>query len=285
MKLGSEAHKELFCRSFMESHLQYEPSELPWPELDAQSLDRLRGIPFWKKALDTERKAGALVGAYADLVDDPILRDAIALQGEEESRHARLIATLIDHYGVKVGEPSSIKLPQTIEQNFTHFGFEECLDSFFAFGLFGVAREAGVFPQEIFTIFDPILDEEARHIVFFVNWFTYQQIQRTQGFVGLRATKTLWHYGIALRSLLDAVSKGKTSGDAFTVTNASTFSMNLTLERFLTTCLQENQRRMSKFDPQLLQPQLMPRLASIALRTIQLKPGRKPHAIESPNPS
>lgn len=283
MKLGTETHKELFCRSFMESHLRYEPSELPWPELDDPTLALLRGIPFWKKALDTERKAGVLVTAYANLVDDPVLRDAIALQGEEETRHARLIATLIDHYGVKVGEPSAINLPQNIEQNFTHFGFEECLDSFFAFGLFAVAREAGVFPEEIFTIFDPILDEEARHIVFFVNWFTYQQIQYGQGFAGLRAIPTLWHYGIALRSLLDAVGKGGTSGDGFTVTNAKTFSMNLTLERFLSTCLEENQRRMSKFNPELLQPQLMPRLTSIALCTLQLKPRRKSRAIESPN--
>jgi hypothetical protein len=186
-----------------------------------------------------------LVAAYANLVDDPILRDAIALQGEEETRHARLIATLIDHYGVNVGEPSPIKLPQNIEQNFT--------------------------------------DEEAHHIVFFINWFTYQQIQRGQWFAGLRAIPTLWHYGIALRSLLDAVGKGGTSGYGFTVTNANTFSMNLTLEGFLSTCLQENQRRMSKFDPELLQPQLMPKLTSIALRTLQLKPRRKPRAIESPN--
>ena len=285
MNLGSEARKELFCRSFMESHLRYEPSELPWPELDAPTLERLRGIPFWQKALETEREAGALVAAYTDLVDDPVLKETIALQGQEEARHARLIATLIDRYGIEIGELPPIKLSHNIEQHFTHFGFEECLDSFFAFGLFGVAREAGLFPEQFFTIFDPILDEEARHIVFFVNWFTYLQIQRGQGFAGLRATKTLWHYGIALRSLLDAVGSGETTGDGFTATNASAFTLDLTLEGFLTACLQENERRMSKFDPQLLQPKLLPRLTSIALRTLQLKPQRKSPVVESPNPS
>ncbi|HEY9671778.1 MAG TPA: ferritin-like domain-containing protein [Waterburya sp.] len=283
MKLGSEAHKELFCRSFMESHLRYEPSELPWPQLDAQALEILRGIPFWTKALDTEREAGVLVTAYGNLVEDPILRDAIALQGQEESRHSRLIQTLIDRYGIEMEERPPVELPQNIEQAFTHFGFEECLDSFFAFGLFGLAREAGFFPDQIFAIFDPILDEEARHIVFFVNWFTYLQIQRGQGFVGLRATKTLWHYGMALRNLIDAVGSGETSGSGFTATNASAFTLDLTLEGFLTACLEENQRRMSKFDPELLQPQLMPRLATLAFRTLQLRPRRKPRTVESPN--
>jgi hypothetical protein len=29
MKIGSEAHKELFCRTFLEGHRCYEPAELP----------------------------------------------------------------------------------------------------------------------------------------------------------------------------------------------------------------------------------------------------------------
>src|SRR5919199_2170955 len=284
MNLGSEAHKELFCRSFMESHLRYEPSELPWPELDAPTLERLKGIPFWQKALETEREAGALVAAYTNLVDDPVLKEAIALQGKEEARHARLIGTLIDRYSIEMGELAPIELSHNIEQHFTHFGFEECLDSFFAFGLFGVAREAGLFPEQFFTIFDPILDEEARHIVFFVNWFTYLQIHRGKSFLGLRTTKTLWHYGRALRNLIEAFGGDDTSGGGFTATNANAFAMDdLTPESFIAACLEENKKRMSKFDKRLLEPQLLPRISSIALRTLQLMPKRKPSTVESPN--
>jgi len=283
MKIGSEDHKELFCCQFRETHLEYEPEQLSWPQLDSVTHDRLRGIPFWEKALDTEREAGVLVSAYAQLIDDPVLQEAIALQGTEESRHARLIKTLIDRYDIEITERPVIELPRNIEQAFTDFGFEECLDSFFAFGLFGIAREAGFFPEQFFTIFDPILDEEARHIVFFVNWFTYLQIHRGQGFLGLRTTKTLWHYGRALRNLIKAFGDANPSGAGFTATGASAFTIDLTPEKFLTACLQENQRRMSKFDSRLLQPQLMPRIASIALQTLQLLPRRKPRTIESPN--
>jgi len=284
MKIGSEAHKELFCRSFMESHLEYEPEQLPWPQLDSETHARLRGIPFWEKAFDTEREAGVLVSAYAEMVDDPVLHEAIALQGREEGRHARLIKTLIDRYDIEMGERPPIQLKSNIEQSFTDFGFEECLDSFFAFGLFGIAREAGFFPEQFFTIFDPILDEEARHIVFFVNWFTYLQIQRGRSFLGLRTTKTLWHYGRALRNLIEAFGGDDTSGAGFTATNANSFAMDdLTPESFIAACLEENKKRMSKFDKRLLEPQLMPRISSIALRTLQLIPKRKPSTVESPN--
>lgn len=283
MKIGSETHKHLFCQSFMASHLEYEPEQLPWPQLDSVTLARLRGIPFWEKALETERKAGSLVGAYAQQVSDPVLQAAIALQGMEETRHAKLIETLINQYEIEITEPPIEALPGNIEQAFTTFGFEECLDSFFAFGLFGIARKAGFFPEQFFTIFDPVLDEEARHIVFFVNWVTYLQVSRHQGAIVLRAAKSLWHYSKALRNLIEAFGNSDSSGAGFTATGASAFAIDLTPEMFLSACLTENARRMSRFDDRLLEPQLMPTLATAALRTLQFSSRLKPTQLLIPN--
>lgn len=280
MKLGSVEHKQLFCRSFLDSHLDYEPEHLPWPDLNDADLERLRAIPFWEKALGIEREAGAMVSSYAATVTDPLLHEAIALQGREESRHARLLKTLIDRYGIEIPQCPPVVVPPNIEPAFTTFGFEECLDSFFAFGLFGIARDAKVFPEALFTIFDPILDEEARHIVFFVNWFTYIQINRGQGFSPLRLAKTLWYYGKALSNLTAAFVDSDPSSTGFTATGASTFTDNLTLEKFLDVCIQENHQRMSKYDSRLLQPQLMPRLANIALSTLQLIPKRQSQSVK-----
>ena len=54
IKLGTTEHKQLFCRSFIDSYLDYKPATLPWPNLDPVSLERLRSIPFWGEALLTE---------------------------------------------------------------------------------------------------------------------------------------------------------------------------------------------------------------------------------------
>lgn len=276
MKIGSEAHKELFCQSFIKSHLQYEPEQLPWPTLDDATLARLRGIPFWAEALDIERLAGGMVSTFAATVNDPMLREAIALQGMEENRHSRVIEFLIDHYGIKTPTRTPDEIPHNIESAFTHFGYGECFDSFFAFGLFGLARQANFFPEQFFTIFDPILNEEARHMVFFANWIAYHQINQGRGARVLRAGHSLWHYAAAAWRRLDSfIGSDKNDDGSFTAAGASVVTVDLTLEKFLASCLQENERRMSAYDERLLRPEFLPKIATAALGALNLLPKRQ----------
>ena len=280
MKLGSQDHKERFCRSFIDSYQDYEPETMPWPELDRVSLERLRGIPFWREALLTEREAGVMVSAFAETVSDPLIKEAIALQGREEHRHARLIEYMINHYDIEIKPPPEVKLPQNIETAFIDFGFGECLDSYFAFGMFGIAHQAKYMPESMFSMFDPILYEEARHIVFFVNWVTYLQIQRGWTSSWLRGGLALWHYGRAIKTLIEAFGgagdASEKEGKPFTASEAGQFMDDLTPELFFETCLSENAQRMSSFDERLLQPQLMPSISKWALRVLNLRPRRSP---------
>ena len=279
MKIGSKAHKELFCQSFMDSYQEYEPANLPWPKLDDAALERLRGIPFWQEALRVERQAGVMVSAFAETISDPDIHAAIALQAKEETRHGRLLEFLINHYDVQIAEPPAPVVPDNIEQEFIDFGFGECLDSFFAFGMFGLARETNYFPEALFTIFDPILHEEARHIVFFTNWVSYLQVQQGRGFTPLRGAYSGLHYGRAILHLIQIFGKaGDGTGEVFTATGAGTFVDNLTPDRVFTACLRENAQRMSVFDDRLLQPRLLPRLSAIAQQTLRLLPRRQPPA-------
>jgi hypothetical protein len=100
MDIGSEAHLTLLCREFIDTHNPFEPAALPWPELDATSVAKLRSLPFWDEAIRTERRTGAKVAAYAALETPPLLREAVALQGYEETRHAALLDTLMRRYDI-----------------------------------------------------------------------------------------------------------------------------------------------------------------------------------------
>ena len=277
MKIGSEDHKRLFCRNFIETHRRFEPAELPWPTLDDEELGRLRAVPFWQEVFHTERRAGAIVEAFAKTIDDPLVREAVDLQGYEEARHARLIRFMIDHYRIEAGEQPIEKLPDDAVTAFIDFGYGECFDAFLGFGVFKIARESGFLPESMFSLFDVLMYEETRHIVFFINWMAYREVREGRGAAPIRAMTAAWFYGRALARLVGTIRRGAESdGQDFSATQADVFLNDFSLRRLVGECLSENARRMSAFDPQLLQPRLLPTLGRIALSAMRLIPRRQP---------
>jgi hypothetical protein len=267
MKLGSEQHKRRFCESFIATHNSYDPELLPWPALDDAALGRLRAIPFWSEVLYTERRAGAIVEAFGATIEDPLVRRAVALQGFEEQRHARLLELMIRRYGIAAEELPLEALKPDFYRAFANFGYGECLDAFVGFGVFELARRAGYLPPTMFAIFDLLLHEENRHIVFFVNWMAWEQTRRGRGMALLRAMVALRYYLAAILRLLQTVRRGKAAngGRDFSATEASIFIDGFSLPALIEVCCAEHRRRVEVFDPDLLRPHFLPRLAAAAL--------------------
>lgn len=279
IKVGSDAHKELFCEQFLATHEHYDPETLPWPELDDAQLARLRGVPFWQEVYHTERRAGAIVKAFTPQVEDTLVRDAIALQGLEEARHAELLRVMIARYGLDATEQPLERFPDNLETAFIDFGYGECLDSFLGFGAFKTARQSEFLPESMFKIFDVLMYEETRHIVFFINYMAWRQVVRGRGAAPLRALNSAWFYGRAARRLFGMVQRGQAANDGrdFAVTQASMFLEGFSFRQFVEDCYRENARRMSAFDPDLLQPRLLPRIADAAAVGLRLWERRRPH--------
>jgi hypothetical protein len=275
--VGSEAHKALFCRDFMETYQHFDPETLPWPELSEAELQRLRSVPFWQEVLHTERRAGAIVRAFSETIRDPVLKEAVDLQGVEETRHADLIRVMIRRYGIDATERPLEPLPADIETAFKDFGFGECTDAFLGFGVFKIARQSSFLPESMFQIFDNLMLEETRHIVFFINWMAYQQVIAGKGARWRRALISLHYYIRAAKRLAGTASRGAHANDGrdFAATQASVFLDGFTVRRFLEDCSAENVRRMSVMDRNLLRPGFLPSLAEIALGGLRLWDGGK----------
>jgi hypothetical protein len=276
MKIGSDEHKERFCRDFIASHCRFNPATLTWPDLDDLALGRLRAIPFWQEVLYTERRAGAIVDAYAETIADPLVRDAVALQGFEEARHAELLREMIRRYRIAAEErPLDEPLGPDLRRAFADFGYGECLDSFLGFGVFKIARQAGFLPERLFEIFDMLMREETRHIVFFINWMAWEQAARG-GMAGwLRGVTAARYYGRAIGRLLGTVRRGRRTNDGrdFSATQAGVFLEGFTLRSFVAECCAEHERRMGDFDADLLKPSFLPKLAAITLAGLRVGSG------------
>jgi hypothetical protein len=276
MKIGSEEHKERFCRHFLATHRRFDPATLAWPDLDEAALGRLRAIPFWQEVLYTERRAEAIVAAYAATIADPLIRDAVTLQGLEEARHAELLRVMVRRYGI-AAEERPLDDPANSDQRraFTDFGYGECLDSFLGFGVFKIARRSGFLPEPLFEIFDMLMREETRHIVFFVNWMAWDQATRGRSARWLRAIAAAGYYGGAIGRLLGTIRRGRRANDGkdFSATQASVFLDAFTFRALAEECCAEHDRRMGEFGPDLLQPRFLPTLARVVLAGLRLGTG------------
>ncbi len=280
MQIGSEAHLTLLCREFIDTHDPFEPERLPWPDLDAASVAKLRGLPFWDEAIRTERRTGAKVTAYAAQESPPLLREAVALQGYEETRHAALLDTLIRRYDVAVDPGPEQPLPTNLEAAFMRTGYGECIDSFFAFGMFALARETDFLPAALLHVLEPIVQEEARHILFLVNWVAYKRHQLPVLLQPLHRVRCLASFAGAAfdrarsagnvardatsggdRTNADAPALPPVSKDGFTASGASAIASDFSLRSFVALCLRENDRRFAPYAPELLRPRTVPALA------------------------
>ena len=81
---------------------------------------------------------------------DPLLAEAITLQGYEEGRHAEVIQPADDATTGSRSTPSRApQEPSDPTWAFLRTGYGECLDSFFAFGLFEIGKRSEFFPDGI----------------------------------------------------------------------------------------------------------------------------------------
>jgi len=277
MKFGSYEQKKLFCRSFIDSHTSVSLEQLSWPKLDNLSLERLQRIPFWPDLLRQQQQTVSIVHSYAQTVRDPLMKEAIALLAEEEEGLAHQLKSMMEFYSIPTSGSPSMQLPSKIESAFINNGFEGCLDSFLGFGLFGVAQQAHYLPETLFQVFDSFLDEKARRIIFFINWWTYWNIKLKQrsGWSEVRGVRSLWTRRRNLIKLLSAFEKEEFEEVSLDVNFcAGRLLGEMTLEQFLKICQSEQAYRMENFNSNLLRPQGGYNLAILIQKIVKFWPQR-----------
>lgn len=278
---GSAAHKSAICAMFEETFNPYRPSVIAWPTLGPDALQRLRSLPIWDIAVQTEGRARLSFAAFAVALDDPAMRSTIMLNAWEENRHKEVLSHLVRAYGIELAEEPAYLTPRDREFAFLVTGYSESIDSFFAFGLFELAKRSGFFPPELVDTFEPVIQEECRHILLFANWLAWHRANlgwwRRLRFE-LRVAGA-WVYIAGLRvGLARSVGTNKTASQQesnFTVNGAQAVTpVKIGFFDLMQICLEENDRRLAGYDPRLCRPTRVPALARFVLALGKLWPGK-----------
>ncbi len=276
IRLGSAAHAEMFARLLLDTFNPYKPAVIEWPVLAAPDRDRLVSLPIWDIAVRTEGRARVNMVSYAPRIPDPLVRQALELNGFEEGRHKEVLSKLVAAYGVALVPEPDYPPHKDVEWAYLVTGYSECIDSFFAFGLFEMARRSSFFPPALVETFEPVMQEECRHILFFVNWAAWHRRNlppRRRLKFALRVA-AVWAFLAweRVKTARDLGSDGDKGGSAnFTATGHETMGLDVTLADLMEICLAENDRRMAGYDERLVRPAATPHLVRFALRFMRRK--------------
>lgn len=271
--VGSETHKVAFCRMLLDTHNPYKPSIIDWPILDAEARERLVSLPIWDIAVQTEGKARLRVLSYAEMIEDRLLQQAVELDGFEEGRHKEVLSNLVEAYGIRLAPEPEYLPPRDPEWAFMVTGFSECIDSFFAFGLFALAKRSEFFPAALVDTFEPVMQEEGRHILFFVNWVAWhkRRLPRWRRALFMAKVVAVWLFliweRIGIVRSVGGAGDTRSQDNNFTLTGSKAVgAVDLSIAGLIDVCLEENERRLSGYDPRLLRPTLIPRLMHFVRR-------------------
>ena len=172
-------------------------------------------------------------------------------------------------YGIVLAPEPVYREPRDAEWAYLVTGFSECIDSFFAFGLFEVARRSGFFPAGLVDTFEPVIQEEARHILLFANWLAWHRRRQTW-------LRRVWFEArvaavwVFLGWERIGIARGMDTGGApaadnnFTLTGGKSVSdEQLGVISLMGVCLAENDRRFALYDRRLVRPTTTPAIARV----------------------
>ena len=276
IRRGSSEHLTLFCLELLETHDPYRPAVIDWPVLADEARARLTSLPIWDIAVQTEGRAGRDVLTFGEQLPPGLLREAVIVDAFEEARHKQVLANMVQFYGIALQPEPHYAVPRDPEWAFMRTGYSECIDSFFGFGLFALARDSGFFPAELVDTFEPVMREEGRHILFFVNWVAWWRRNMPEWRRPWFELKVLavWVY-LVWERIGTAQRVGSNSpADDFMLHGSKSLGLQVSFKRLAEVCLRENDRRLAPYDARLLRPRLVPWVVRFVTRWLRDEPAR-----------
>jgi hypothetical protein len=271
MKAGTNDHRKRICRTFLESHAPWDGEQFSWPLLDRGSQECLQHTPGWTDLYQKKQHLSRVISAYAATMNNPLVRDAVTLLGQEYQRQATVLKKFISAYDIpRTGTANRSSNPD-LETDFIQLMNRECLDAFWQFGWFGLVQHHHFLPPELLEPCDRLLQESARQLIFFVDWLSYHRARQRKRRINLGGLPSLWH---DRGKVLQYVSAFGLKEDA-EPSPLSSFLEKATAEEFLDLCLTENQRRMAGVAREIPQPKLGVTTAQVLREVVRLWPQRR----------
>ena len=121
-----------------------------------QARDRRVSPPIWDIAMQTEGNASLRVLSYAATIKDPLLREAVEIDGFEETRTSRSCPIWYRRMAFRWRRNRNTCV-RAVPRAFLLAGFCECVYTFLLLVSFAPAKRSGFFPPALVDTFEPVV--------------------------------------------------------------------------------------------------------------------------------
>ncbi|MCM1984567.1 hypothetical protein [Lyngbya confervoides] len=278
--LGSYSHKKLFCELILQGDSP-NPAPLNWPELDASAQERLAEMRFWPSLYKQKVHQAQTLASFSHSASGKLLQGAIAQIGQESQAQADFIRDLCQQYQLPSLAPPGPS-PLRGEAGFKRSLYNANLELFLGSGLLGLLRQAQYLPTPLLELWASQLQIQARHVMFLANWLVFQtQVRQKPEYESFGAV-AIWHQRRWLWELLQRTHRNEYDDTLpESPTQADRLLGQWTFSQILSACQHSYAVQFSAFDPRLVRPLLLPRLAQAYIRMVRFWPQKTDPSPES----
>ena len=229
---------------------------------------RLRELEFWSWGYAQLHQSGKLAQVFAEGIRGTLLQEAIAQLGNNNLTLAQAVKTLCkkNRFG-NITVQSSVATAAS-EAAFKQSSHQNHMMFFFSCGLYEFALRENYLQSDLMACWNQMLDLQASHILFFVNWLAFESHVRQKPEYELSGLWSLFELRSQWFSILKKLNRSEYDDNLpNNPKNIDYFLGKHNLSEFLDVCEQGYCSRFESFDEQLIRPRILIQ-TSRAFRTL-----------------
>ena len=168
-----------FCRMLLETFNPYKPAVIDWPKLDdrgASAADQPADLGH--RGADRRQRPPAHPHLCATASPTRCCARRSSSRPSRKAATRRCCRHLVAAYGIQLAPEPDYVEPRDAEWAFMVTGYSANASTASSPSACSSWRErSGFFPPELVDTFEPVIQEEGRHILFFVNWVAWHRRQ------------------------------------------------------------------------------------------------------------
>ncbi|MEM9136750.1 MAG: hypothetical protein AAGB01_05320 [Cyanobacteria bacterium P01_F01_bin.42] len=243
--------------------------------LEPQTRQRLTELELWPWLYTELLRSGRIARGFAQSIRGTLVQEAIAQISEDNLDLALSVKKFCEENQLEAALPQVEGAIASGETDFRRVARQNNLMCFLACGLYELALKEDYLQSDVMNCWNQILDVQASHALFVVNWLSYESQAKQKPEYELAGLFALWELRSQWLPLFNKLNRSEYNDNLPDNPGAVDYFLG---RQTFTTLLDMSEagyrRRLESFDPQLIRPSVVARTSQFVRGLVGFWPQR-----------